>query len=220
MNMNHMNNNGGMIPGNPIHNMMTGNPGNPMMQYPNQQNQMMQYPNQQNYLYQNKGGEGTRLDGGGNGSYGNGSHGNGSHGNVQSSDSESNYQRSEYSGIQELAADVNNSLDALDDIESSRSKKRYTESDEDSEEEVEEPEKLKQVTELESNYGKLLVEPLILLTLYVILSQPFVVSLFSTYITHLNPTDDGSISMSGILIYGLILTLLFVVTRHIVISKF
>ena len=72
----------------------------------------------------------------------------------------------------------------------------------------------------EVNYAKLFIEFLILLSLYVIMSQPFVISIASTYIDQLNPNDNGDISLTGIIIYGVILTLLFMVIRKIVLSKF
>ena len=60
---------------------------------------------------------------------------------------------------------------------------------------------------------------LLLLSVYVVMSQPFVVSNVSKYIHHLNPTEEGVVKLSGIIIYGLILTILFVVLRNIVLKK-
>lgn len=68
----------------------------------------------------------------------------------------------------------------------------------------------------ETHLGKMLMEPIILLTLYVIMSQPFFLTIMSDYINQLNPSEDGSIGMGGILIYGFILTVSFLVIRKIV----
>ena len=62
------------------------------------------------------------------------------------------------------------------------------------------------------------VEFLLLLSIYVVMSQPFIVSFASTYIQQLNPTDEGP-TLSGIIIYGLILTVMFIISRQIVYSR-
>jgi hypothetical protein len=64
-----------------------------------------------------------------------------------------------------------------------------------------------------------MTEFLLLLTLYVILSQPFVVSFASGYIYQLNPNEDGVISLTGIIIYGLILTVMFMVIRKVLFNR-
>src|SRR5690606_15700402 len=65
------------------------------------------------------------------------------------------------------------------------------------------------------NFGMTIIEPLLLLTIYVIMSQPFVINFASHYVEQLNPSDDGSTPLSGILIYGIILVILFMVLRKI-----
>jgi len=76
------------------------------------------------------------------------------------------------------------------------------------------------LVETDTNYGKIFIEPIILLTLYVIMSQPFVISFASKYIKQLTPNEDGSVNMSGIVIYGIILTILFLGIRKLVYSRF
>ena len=152
---------------------------------------------------------------------------------------------SEYERIMELANDVNNSLDALDENEK-RKKRRETESEEESEdsassrrsngsngkrnsakeadEEEDAPEENEEddaeadpITDaLQDGYGMMIIEPLLLLTIYVILSQPFAINFASNYIDQLNPNEDGTISLMGIIIYGVILVLMFMVLRRIV----
>jgi len=114
-------------------------------------------------------------------------------------------------------------LQALENIEYSKKKKRMkdTESDNcDINEDTNDDSKIVLETmEYETDYLKIFTEFLLLLTLYVVLSQPFVVSFASNYIYQLNPTDDGTISMTGIIIYGFILTLLFMVLRKLIFSR-
>jgi hypothetical protein len=54
-----------------------------------------------------------------------------------------------------------------------------------------------------------------LLLLYVILSTEYVKNFFASYITCLNPDDQGVISITGIIAYGVILCSLFVIIRII-----
>lgn len=140
---------------------------------------------------------------------------------------------SEYSNMRELANDVNNSLEALEQIENSTkykkkknknaSKNKETESDTENKENQNMPKDESKITletiETETDYLKLFVEFLLLLTLYVVMSQPFIVSFASGYITQLNPDEEGAISMMGIIIYGLIMTIMFFVIRKIMFSK-
>ena len=76
----------------------------------------------------------------------------------------------------------------------------------------------KEKEEIEENttFSLMLIEPILLLTLYVIMSQPFVVSMASKYVPQLKPSEDGTIGMTGIMVYGLILTILFLVIRKII----
>lgn len=140
---------------------------------------------------------------------------------------------SDYSSIRDLANDVNNSLQALEKIEQTKKRRSNrsdtsnttteSENENDNEENEENEENDKIILpeyDCETDYLKILTEFLLLLTLYVIMSQPFVVSFAASYIHQLNPTEeDGTISMSGIIIYGVILTIMFMVIRKIVFSR-
>lgn len=140
---------------------------------------------------------------------------------------------SDYSSIRKLANDVNNSLQALEKMENNKKQRRSTDtpasdsdndddSDNDNEqyEHYESENKSRLVNcESETDYLKTLTEFLLLLTLYVIMSQPFVVSFTSSYIQQLNPTEEGTVNMSGIIIYGIIMIVLFMVVRRIVFSR-
>lgn len=62
----------------------------------------------------------------------------------------------------------------------------------------------------------LLKDPLIILVIFIILSQPFVKNTIGTYITQINPNADGQVSLTGVIIYGLILVGLFMIVRQVV----
>jgi hypothetical protein len=64
---------------------------------------------------------------------------------------------------------------------------------------------------------KILIEPVILLTIYLIMSQERIRNIIAKYIPQLNPVgDDCEIPFSGVFIYGVILTLLFSIIKIIV----
>jgi hypothetical protein len=150
---------------------------------------------------------------------------------------------SEYERIMELANDVNNSLEVLEENEKrKRRSRRDSESDSESvdsqrsreskerngkgepetetEEEIENEEETVApdpiATAMQDGYGMMIIEPLLLLTIYVILSQPFAINFASYYIDQLNPNEDGAIPLSGIIIYGVILVIMFMVLRRVV----
>jgi len=133
-----------------------------------------------------------------------------------------------YHSIRELANDVNNSFEALENMEKTdkKAKKRINSKDSESDknddntDDNDDDKIVLETIEQESDYLKTVVEFLILLTLYVIMSQPFVVSFVASYIKQLNPSDDGVVNMTGIIIYGTILTVLFMATRKIIYSRF
>lgn len=59
-------------------------------------------------------------------------------------------------------------------------------------------------------------EPIIILILYLVLSQPFIFNLFSSQIKYLRPMNSGEMHLSGFIIYGSILSLLFYVTKKFI----
>lgn len=60
---------------------------------------------------------------------------------------------------------------------------------------------------------KLLQEPLLLLIIYIILSQPLVRDNIGKYIKQINPDETGRVSLMGIIIYGTLLVVLYSVTK-------
>jgi hypothetical protein len=61
-----------------------------------------------------------------------------------------------------------------------------------------------------------LKEVALLFGLYFLLSQEMIKDLFSQYFTSLNPDDMGRVGVKGVIIYGLILTILFMVLKKVV----
>jgi hypothetical protein len=61
-------------------------------------------------------------------------------------------------------------------------------------------------------------DPIIILVLYVILSQSFVYTFIGKYIKQINPDESGRVSFWGILIYGIILAMLFNITKRYILK--
>ena len=54
---------------------------------------------------------------------------------------------------------------------------------------------------------------ILLFSIYFILSQDMIKDLFSSYFTSLNPDDDGKVGVKGVILYGLILTIVFMIFK-------
>jgi hypothetical protein len=63
-----------------------------------------------------------------------------------------------------------------------------------------------------------ILEPILLLTIYVIMSQPFVVTKASEILPYLNPDTSGTIPMIGIILYGSLMVMLFMVLRFLLVN--
>jgi len=59
----------------------------------------------------------------------------------------------------------------------------------------------------------ILVESLIILLVYVLISQPYVRDTIGKYIKQINPGAKRDASLTGIIIYGLILVVLYAVIK-------
>lgn len=57
-------------------------------------------------------------------------------------------------------------------------------------------------------------EPLLIIILFVILSQPVVRETIGTYIKQINPDVEGKVSLTGVVIYGIILATLYYVVKR------
>lgn len=58
-------------------------------------------------------------------------------------------------------------------------------------------------------------DPLLLLTVFVILSQSSVRQLFGKYIPYINPDEEGVVSIIGIVIYGIILVAIYMLIKKL-----
>ena len=61
-----------------------------------------------------------------------------------------------------------------------------------------------------------LKDPILILIIYIILSQDFSVDFFSKYIKYIKPNESGSISFVGVTIYGVIFAIIFMVCKLII----
>jgi hypothetical protein len=104
--------------------------------------------------------------------------------------------------MKKIISNINNSLDKI--------KKKKKETDTESENDISKPEKQSIKKKI---YDKI-KEPFLLFGLYILLSQSFIKSLFGMYFTQINPNDSGQVSIYGVLIYGTLLTSLFMLIRY------
>jgi hypothetical protein len=64
---------------------------------------------------------------------------------------------------------------------------------------------------LDDNFG--IKDFILLFSIYFILSQDMIKDLFATYFTCLNPDDEGKVNVKGVIVYGLILTIIFMISK-------
>lgn len=115
----------------------------------------------------------------------------------------------QHNKIRHLVKNINHGLD-----EYAPSKSHVTE-DDDTYEDTEKLYEKKHITQsqqiMESNDMLNMAKEVVLLVLiYIILSQNFVRQTIGAYICYINPKEDGSVSIIGYLIYGLLLAVTFV----------
>lgn len=145
----------------------------------------------------------------------------------------------EYDKIMALANDVSNSLEQLEKNEKKKKFRKYKssknnkdtdsnignpsssdkmkDSDKNSENPGQDTEEIIEDDPLpKQDYAMMILEPLLLLTIYVIYSQPFVFNIASKYIDQLNDVDDSGIPLSGIIIYGMLIVFTFIVLRKLI----
>jgi uncharacterized protein YpuA (DUF1002 family) len=114
--------------------------------------------------------------------------------------------RTDQADIEDLARDISNNMPSRED---------RTETDSDIV--VNEKEKKDNGGWL-SSIPEVLREPLILVVLYVILSQDMVKNFFGKYIKQLNSEETGGIGFVGVVIYGIILAVLFVLAKRLLLK--
>uniref|UniRef100_A0A6C0EBD7 Uncharacterized protein n=1 Tax=viral metagenome TaxID=1070528 RepID=A0A6C0EBD7_9ZZZZ len=112
------------------------------------------------------------------------------------------YEDSQKTHINNLVNDINRDLEKYQP-----SKSRMTETDSTDTEDNK--------TESWGSYvPNFIKEPILLLLIYLILSQEFVRQYIAKYVTYLEP-KNGSVPVTGIVIYGIILTVLFTFFKKI-----
>lgn len=101
--------------------------------------------------------------------------------------------------IEELARDINESLprEMMEDISSVTQEDKSIDS-----------------SQFVSGVFDFLKDPLIILVIYVILSQAIVKETIGKYINQINPNSEGQVSFTGVVIYGIILAALFVLVKR------
>lgn len=89
---------------------------------------------------------------------------------------------------------------------------------------LKEPEDEEQVKKIPDNTKKTKIpeairEPLAILILYILLSNEHVKLFIGKYVHHINPDDTGKVPLTGIIAYGIILAVLFSVTKKLFFHK-
>ena len=123
-----------------------------------------------------------------------------------------NNNREEHNKIHHLVKNINQSLDDY-----APSKSQNTEDSEDDSTEKEEDINSKNKNS-DLYIPEILKEPLLIIIIYVVMSQGFVRKGIGSYISYINPGQDGYVSLIGYVIYGTILALLFMFFKKIIIK--
>jgi hypothetical protein len=115
--------------------------------------------------------------------------------------------------ISTLISDINNSLD--DKTKTEEDHNEINEDDETEEIIVEKPSKTRWFSAIPYS----IKEVTLLVSLYYILSIGFIKKMIGSYIKQINPMADGNISFLGIIIYGIILAVIFVLSKKLIIKN-
>lgn len=110
--------------------------------------------------------------------------------------------------IRHLVKDLNRSLDGYGPSKKSMSLTEESDTED-------EPLVKKKSSSFGSYIPMILKEPMLLLVIYIVMSQSFVKKAISTYIPQLENNLDGNKTFLGIVMYGTILALLFVLFKKI-----
>ena len=123
--------------------------------------------------------------------------------------------------IDELNEEI--TINKKQQIEEKNKRYGYSDSDLDTDEEsihkiqtASKQEKEVKVKKSKSEIPDFLKDPILILIIYIILSQDFSVDFFSKYIKYIKPNETGSISFVGVTIYGIIFGLIFMVCKLII----
>lgn len=113
--------------------------------------------------------------------------------------------------ITHLVSDINKSLDNY-----SPSNQDIPPNDDPNDEE--------EIEDIDSNKSRFCIpewlkEPLLILLIYIILSQNFTKVFIGKYIKYINPSTDGTVSFLGVVIYGTILAVLYIILKKLLFSS-
>ena len=133
--------------------------------------------------------------------------------------------------IEKLVNDINDSLDVHDQpgtdvsnddeiISAHNDNASDKEHMSDSEAEEDKPIKKKtknseKVSLLTKYFPNFMKEPLLIVVVYVVLSQPMIRDAIGKYVPQIGCHEDGSPSLPGVLLYGIILAMLFMILKKI-----
>lgn len=112
-----------------------------------------------------------------------------------------NYNK-EYPNMEELALNLNQDLNEPINKKKNKNKNNKPKDDEE--------------LTLFSRARDFLQDPLLLVVIYVIMSQPFIISLISDYITAIKKDENGGHSIIGLFIYGIIITSVFYTAKNLI----
>jgi hypothetical protein len=99
-------------------------------------------------------------------------------------------------------------------IQEKNKKYGYSETDTDTEVEIKQEKTIKKAKK--SEIPNFLKDPILILIIYIVLSQDFSVDFFAKYIKFIKPNESGSIPFVGVTIYGIIFALIFMVCKLII----
>lgn len=104
--------------------------------------------------------------------------------------------KQDLSDIEELAKDLNDNLPEQNVIN-------------------ENTEESKEKFKISSYIPEGLKDPLLILILFILLSQPVVRETIGSYVKQINPDMEGKVSLTGIVIYGIILAALYYIIKKL-----
>ncbi len=124
--------------------------------------------------------------------------------------------RTDQADIEDLARDIGDTM-PVDKASHTAPSVIANVKDEHNDEDIE-PTKKSNKGGLLASVPAILREPLILVVLYVILSQAPVKNFIGTYVKQINVDDSGAVSFVGVVIYGIILATLFVLAKKLLLK--
>lgn len=119
--------------------------------------------------------------------------------------------------MDKLAAAINQSLDDYVPPAREKTTQREEEHTEETEQDKDrsDEEEIKPKTSYTSYIPLWTREMILILILYILMSLGFIKNAIGSYIKYINPASDGNVPISGVIIYGLILSSLFILFRKL-----